>query len=171
MPKLENVDIGYRADLQKAFPSFHLNPIKQISQSFNEQYLLSADESQMFLWDVERSERPYLLCDRTGKIEDHPETINCCQMHPRHDSIFLYGMSKGLLNVGDLRTSSNADKNGISFRSISGRQTNLLLDLISNVSSASFTKNSKYIVSRDYLTVKIWDVCNPKKPLNTIMLQ
>ena len=55
MPKLENIDIGYRADLQKTFPSFHLNPIKQISQSFNEQYLLSADESQMFLWDVERS--------------------------------------------------------------------------------------------------------------------
>lgn len=169
MPKLENIDIGYRADLQKAFPSFHLNPIKQISQSFNEQYLLSADESQMFLWDVELSERPYLLCDRTGKIED--ETINCCQMHPKHDSIFLYGMSKGVLNIGDLRTSSNAEKNGISFRSISGRQTNLLLDLISNISSASFTKNSKYIVSRDYLTVKIWDVCNPKKPLNTIMLQ
>lgn len=55
MPKLENVEIGYKAELQRSFPSLHLNPIKQISQSFNEQYLLSTDESQMLLWDVERS--------------------------------------------------------------------------------------------------------------------
>lgn len=172
MPKLQNNYVGYKANLQKCFPSLHLNPIKQISQSFNEQYLLSADESQIFLWDVERPQRPYLVCDQTaGKIEDNSQVINCCQMHPKHDSIFLYGMSKGILNIGDLRISSNADKNSISFKSITGRQSNIILDLISNISSAIFTQNSKYIISRDFLTVKVWDVCNSKKPLNTIILQ
>ena len=31
--------------------------------------------------------------------------------------------------------------------------------------------SNKYIVSRDYLTVKIWDICNNKKPLNTFLIQ
>jgi serine/threonine-protein phosphatase 2A regulatory subunit B len=89
-------------------------------------------------------------------------------MHPKSDSMFLYGMSKGSLKLGDLRISANGESNSICFKT-SG-QKNFLLNLISNISSATFTKNCKYIVSRDYMTVKIWDVCNTKKPVNSILL-
>lgn len=91
-------------------------------------------------------------------------------MHPKNDSIFLYGMNKGSLKLGDLRISANIDTNSQSYKVISTTKNNYLLNLISNISSATFTKNCKYIVSRDYLTVKIWDICNNKKPVNTIML-
>ena len=91
-------------------------------------------------------------------------------MHPKNDSLFLLGMSKGSLRLGDLRISSKIDSNTTCFKS-SSVQKNYLLNLISNISSATFTQNCKYIVSRDYLTVKIWDVCNTKKPVNCIMLQ
>jgi serine/threonine-protein phosphatase 2A regulatory subunit B len=161
----------HKAVLQKSFPDLHLNPIRQISPSFNEQYLLSADESQMFLWDMERPEKPYNVCDHACLKEDEGEEITCCEMHPKHDSIFLYGMSKGSLKVGDLRLSANVENSAVTFKAGVGKQRNILFDLISSVSSATFSGNSKYIVSRDYLTVKVWDICNSKKPLSTIILQ
>jgi serine/threonine-protein phosphatase 2A regulatory subunit B len=32
-------------------------------------------------------------------------------------------------------------------------------------------KKGKYVAARDYLNVKIWDVCNPAKPLMTVPVQ
>lgn len=43
IPKLETVDSGYSAELKIELPNKHLNPIKQLSTSFNEQFLLSSD--------------------------------------------------------------------------------------------------------------------------------
>jgi serine/threonine-protein phosphatase 2A regulatory subunit B len=42
--------------------------------------------------------------------------------------------------------------------------------MLSSYSSADFTKQGKYIVSRDYLSVKLWDVCNNKKPILNVSL-
>ncbi len=40
--------------------------------------------------------------------------------------------------------------------------------MLGSYSSAEFTRQGKYIASRDFLTVKIWDTCNAKKPVITI---
>jgi serine/threonine-protein phosphatase 2A regulatory subunit B len=92
-------------------------------------------------------------------------------MHPKSDSLFLYGMSQGSLKVGDLRISGSGDKNTTCFKTIgSSQKSNYLLNLISNISSATFMQNGKYMVSRDYLTVKVWDICNTKKPVSCTVL-
>ncbi len=43
--------------------------------------------------------------------------------------------------------------------------------MISNYSSVQFLKKGKYIAARDFLTVKIWDVCQNKQPVFQINLQ
>lgn len=43
--------------------------------------------------------------------------------------------------------------------------------MISNYSSVEFIKGGKYIAARDFLSVKIWDVCQSKKPLLEVTLQ
>lgn len=91
-------------------------------------------------------------------------------MHPGHDSIFLYGMSKGSLKLGDLRASSKVESNSVSYKTSGSRQRNILLDLISNISSVKFSKNGKYLISRDFLTVKVWDINQTKKPLNVVQI-
>lgn len=50
-----------------------------------------------------------------------------------------------------------ADVNGSTFFS----------ELISLISDLKFTKNGRYMVTRDYLTVKIWDLNMDKKPVET----
>lgn len=169
IPKLEAVDAGYGAELKIELPNKHLSPIKQISRSFNEQFLLSSDESQIFMWDLEEAKRPYLVCDLTSNAKSERESISCASMHPNSDSLIVVGMNKGSLKISDMRLSSSFENNSTCLK-MGSSSKNYLIDLISNISSASFTQNGKYIVSRDYLTVKIWDVANTKKPVNTVIL-
>ena len=43
--------------------------------------------------------------------------------------------------------------------------------MISSYSSLTFINNSKYIATRDFLTVKVWDVCRTDKPVLSIAIQ
>lgn len=43
--------------------------------------------------------------------------------------------------------------------------------MISSYSSLGFLNNAKYLVSRDFLTVKIWDACKANKPVACISVQ
>ena len=43
--------------------------------------------------------------------------------------------------------------------------------MISSYSSLDFLSNGKYIACRDFLTVKIWDVCKTNKPVACITVQ
>lgn len=70
----------------------------------------------------------------------------------------------------DMRQSSNFN-DAVDFMSEKVAQKNFFTELVSSYSSAQFLKKGKYIAARDYLTVKVWDVCNASKPLTTITLQ
>jgi serine/threonine-protein phosphatase 2A regulatory subunit B len=48
---------------------------------------------------------------------------------------------------------------------------NFFTDLISSIHSINFTKNNKYLISRDYLNIKIWDLNNTKKPIHNICIE
>lgn len=37
--------------------------------------------------------------------------------------------------------------------------------MISCISSADFLPNSRYVIAREYLNIKIWDMANTRKPL------
>ena len=78
-------------------------------------------------------------------------------------------MNKGTLRVGDLRASSDIHKNGLTLCE-AGNHKNYIYQLLANYTGVKFIKGGKNIVTRDCLSVKIWDVCNAKKPVSTIML-
>ncbi len=70
----------------------------------------------------------------------------------------------------DLRKSSNFN-DAVDFVSEKPGQKNFFTELVSSYSSAQIIKKGKYVAARDYLTVKVWDVCNASKPLVTVNLQ
>lgn len=71
MPKLQNIESGFTAQLQKPFPNKHLASINSISVSNNEEYLLSSDDVQAFIWSLEDPNKPFMVADLLGneKIE------------------------------------------------------------------------------------------------------
>lgn len=91
-------------------------------------------------------------------------------MHPTSDSLFIFGTNKGNLKLCDLRISSNSDTTATNFRNQYPGQKNFLTDFLTSYSSVDFCRQGKYLVTRDFLSVKVWDVCNSKKPVNTFLL-
>lgn len=104
-----------------------------------------------------------------NEAEEQSELVTCSDVHPSSDSLFTFGMSKGTLKLGDLRTSSNSQTNGMSFGEAPNHK-NYIYELLASYSNVKFIRNGKYLATRDCLTVKIWDVCNGKKPVSQIML-
>jgi len=43
-------------------------------------------------------------------------------------------------------------------------------EIISSISDVKFSPNGRHIISRDYLTLKIWDVNMESKPVQTILI-
>jgi len=43
--------------------------------------------------------------------------------------------------------------------------------MVSSYSSIEFLKGGKYLATRDFLTVKLWDIANTKKPIIQVTLQ
>eukprot|EP00178_Gracilaria_changii_P021873 TRINITY_DN64816_c0_g1_i1.p1 TRINITY_DN64816_c0_g1~~TRINITY_DN64816_c0_g1_i1.p1 ORF type:complete len:105 (+),score=5.16 TRINITY_DN64816_c0_g1_i1:23-337(+) len=90
-------------------------------------------------------------------------------MHPTSDSLLAYGMSKGTLRLGDLRVSSNIQTSGTALGENPAHK-NYIYELLASYSDVKFTQKGKYLITRDCLTVKLWDVAAPKKPLHSVML-
>ena len=54
----------------------------------------------------------------------------------------------------------------------SGNATkNIFSEMVSSYSSVMFLPNGRGLVSRDFLTVKLWDVANTKKPIASVTVQ
>lgn len=75
----------------------------------------------------------------------------------RHNKLLNnYQSSTNLFHIPSL-VYEEVDENSSSFFS----------ELISLVSDLKFTQNGRYMVTRDYLTVKVWDLNMDKKPVET----
>ena len=73
--------------------------------------------------------------------------------------------------MGDLRKSSNCDHTAITFEEQdTGAQRNFFTEIVASISDISFSPNGRYIYSRDFLSVKVWDVNMPNKPVSTVQV-
>ncbi len=63
MPKLQSVENALEASNQCTFPSKHMTMINGMSCSYNEQYMISTDDVQAYLWNMEKPTKPYILAD------------------------------------------------------------------------------------------------------------
>ncbi|CAM6000069.1 unnamed protein product [Sphagnum balticum] len=88
------------------------------------------------------------------------EKITCSQIHPQTDNIFIFGTNKGVLGLNDIRTSV-ANSNTVSFNHKS-QDNNFLSEIINKYSSVVFLEGNRQIITRDLISLKVWDICNNK---------
>lgn len=73
MPVLDTVDNSLVASIKHEFPQKHQTNIHKISKSLNQQYLLSFDDIQGFMWNLQRPDKPYLVIDYL--LSSQPEDV------------------------------------------------------------------------------------------------
>lgn len=172
MPKLKLVDQGLCPTLKRTYPNLHEYHVNSLSIMQDGQNFLSSDDLRIHLWDLESVRSAYVLVDiKPDKIDDLNEVITTCTASPISDNNLVYGTSKATIKLVDLREGSNCTTKGLRFDDTSVKQQkNFFTDIVSSISDAKFTGDGRYVVSRDFLSVKTWDPKMPKTPLLTTML-
>ena len=104
------------------------------------------------------------------------EVITAVQCHPSQGSTFAYSSSRGVINMCDLRSSALCTSAARSF--FNPRRKNdefvknsFIADILNSISDINFSGDGRYIFSRDYLSVKVWDtaMCG-SLPVETVHL-
>ena len=81
----------------------------------------------------------------------------------------MYSSSKGTIKLSDMRSNSLCDSHAKVFEEyLDPASHNFFTEITSSISDVKFSHDGRYIVSRDYMTVKIWDLAMELKPVKTI---
>ena len=172
IPKLKIIDDGVNPIIKKVFPNLHGYHINGISSSPNGENIISSDDLKIYLWDFESTDIAYNIVDiKPENFDELNEVITTSKFHPISDTQFAYATSKGIINIGDMRSASNLNKPTLCFSNKEETaQRNFFTDIVSSISDIEYSKNGRYIFARDFLTVKVWDINMTKKPvcINTI---
>lgn len=95
--------------------------------------------------------------------------ITAATFHPRHCHIFAYSSSKGCIRLADMREAALCDRHTKLFEEPEPPGTkSFFSEIITSISDVQFGgEEGRYLLSRDYLTMKLWDVNMEARPLAT----
>ena len=123
-------------------------------------------------------------------MEELTEVITAAEFHPLHCNLFMYSSSNGTIKLGDMREAALCDRHvkcmsescfipkpGIKrlfplvFEEEEDPTTrSFFSEIITSISDVKFSHDGRYILSRDYLSLKIWDINMESRPLKTIQI-
>ncbi|TPX37895.1 hypothetical protein SeMB42_g06810 [Synchytrium endobioticum] len=170
LPKLVHHDSMIAAIPRKIYQNAHAYHINSISVNSDQETYLSADDLRVNLWNLNVSDQSFNIVDiKPLNMEELTEVITAAEFHPVHCNLFMYSSSKGTIKLADMRQSALCDKHAKQFEEEQDPSTkSFFSEIISSISDLKFSRNGRYILSRDYLTVKIWDLNMENKPVQTI---
>jgi serine/threonine-protein phosphatase 2A regulatory subunit B len=127
---------------------------------------------------------------KPANMEELTEVITAAEFHPTQCNVFMYSSSKSNIKLADMRDSALCDRHakcGSHYADFICRVTSYDLttvyeeeedptnrsffsEIISSISDVKFSRDGRYILARDYLSLRIWDVNMESRPLKTIQI-
>lgn len=102
-------------------------------------------------------------------MEELTEVITAAEFHPVHCNLLMYSSSKGNIKLCDMRSAALCDNYAQVFEEPEDPgNRSFFSEIISSISDIRFSADGRYILSRDYLNLRIWDINMPNQPLKTI---
>ncbi|KAI8997872.1 protein phosphatase PP2A regulatory subunit B [Pilobolus umbonatus] len=170
LPKLTHHDTIVAAVPRKVYANAHTYHINSISTNSDNETYLSADDLRINLWNLDISDQSFNIVDiKPANMEELTEVITAAEFHPQQCNVFMYSSSKGTIKLSDMRESALCDQYAKVFEEAEDpAHRSFFSEIISSVSDINFSHDGRYILSRDYLTLKIWDINMDNKPVQTI---
>lgn len=155
----------------------HQFPISSLAVSSDGEQFISSDHLRINLWNLNITDKSFNVVDiKPEDMQDLNEVMNVVDYHPSQGSLFLYGTSRANIRVCDLRERALCDNEAKSFGP--GKQNNttspaeqskgFFNELTQAITDAKFSKGGRFIVSRDFMSVKLWDMNMEKRPVETL---
>lgn len=192
LPRMTTHDSITAAVPRKVYANAHAYHINSISVNSDGETYISADDLRINLWNLNISDQSFstsrawfrLTADivdiKPVNMEELTEVITAAEFHPIHCNLFMYSSSKGTIKLADMRESALCDSHAKRELLVASHltavfeeeedptQKSFFSEIISSISDVKFSRDGRYILSRDYLTLKIWDIAMENKPVKTI---
>ncbi|KAJ0964602.1 hypothetical protein J5N97_025740 [Dioscorea zingiberensis] len=155
------------ARCRRVYAHAHDYHINSISNNSDGETFISADDLRINLWNLEISNQSFNIVDvKPTNMEDLTEVITSMEFHPTHCNMLAYSSSKGFIRLIDLRQSALCDSHSQLFeeRETPGSRS-FFTEIIASISDIKFAKNGRHILSRDYMTLKLWDISMNSGPV------
>jgi len=170
IPKIKQQGRAITANPRRVFANAHAYHINSVSVNSDGETFLSADDLRVNHWDLNRSDESFTVVDlKPDNMEELSEVITAAEFHKTNCHQFIFSSSRGTIRLADMRARALCDQQCKVF--CEPEPTNnksFFNEVVSSISDLKFTRDGQYIVSRDYLTVKIWDCRNESRPVTTV---
>ncbi|KAF2109547.1 WD40-repeat-containing domain protein [Lophiotrema nucula] len=170
LPRLTHHDTVVAAVPRKTYANAHAYHINSISVNSDGETFISSDDLRINLWNLNIQDQSFNIVDiKPANMEELTEVITAAEFHPISCNWFMYASSKGTIKLADMRESALCDQHAKQFEQEEDPSSrSFFSEIISSISDVRFSHDGRYILSRDYLTVKIWDVNMERTPIKTI---
>lgn len=170
LPVVKPVRTMIEASPRRVFANAHAYHVNSISINSDQETFLSADDLRINLWHLEISNQSFNIVDiKPPNMEELTEVITAAEFHPTECNLFVYSSSKGCLRLCDMRSQALCDQRGKLFYA-EETDKNFFTDVISSVSDVKFSVSGQKLMSRDYLTIKLWDLRMESEPTDVLQV-
>ncbi|KAJ6812826.1 serine/threonine protein phosphatase 2A 55 kDa regulatory subunit B beta isoform-like isoform X1 [Iris pallida] len=160
------------ARCRRIYAHAHDYHINSISNNSDGETFISADDLRINLWNLEISNQSFNIVDvKPANMEDLTEVITSAEFHPTHCNTLAYSSSKGSIRLIDLRQSALCDNHSKLFEEHEAPGSrSFFTEIIASISDIKFGKDGRHILSRDYMTLKLWDINMDSGPVATFQV-
>jgi serine/threonine-protein phosphatase 2A regulatory subunit B len=152
---------------KKNYCNAHAYNINSISMCSDGELFMSADDLRINLWNLEISSECFTFVDiKPSNMNELTEVITSAIFHPKECHTFVYGSSKGIVYLGDMRQHAICDKVTRCFKETENSDKSFFSEVTKSISDVQFSSNGKYIVARDYLNLYVWDTAMETSPVH-----
>jgi len=172
VPVLRPMELMVEASPRRIFANAHTYHINSISVNSDGETYLSADDLRINLWHMEITDQSFNIVDiKPANMEELTEVITASEFHPKECNLFVYSSSKGTIRLCDMRQSALCDTHSKLFEQPEDPlNRSFFSEIISSISDVRFSNSGRHMISRDYLTIKLWDLNMNSKPIQTYIV-
>ncbi|XP_038695760.1 serine/threonine protein phosphatase 2A 55 kDa regulatory subunit B beta isoform-like isoform X2 [Tripterygium wilfordii] len=171
-PTVTSHEMSLVARCRRIYSHAHDYHINSISNNSDGETFISADDLRINLWNLDISSQSFNIVDvKPANMEDLTEVITSAEFHPTHCNMLAYSSSKGSISLIDMRQSALCDSHSKLFEQLEMPGTrSFFTEIIASVSDLKFAKDGRHILSRDYMTLKLWDINMDSGPVATFQV-
>jgi serine/threonine-protein phosphatase 2A regulatory subunit B len=169
VPQVSSSEAVLAARCRRAYPNAHAYHINSISVNSDQATFISADDLRINLWSLDASSGSFTIVDiKPENMENLTEVITAAVFHPHNCALFAYSSSKGCIRLADMRERALCESHAKVFEEAELPGTrSFFSEIIASISDVQFGAGGRYLLARDYLTLKVWDVAMEARPLAT----
>ncbi|KZV27154.1 hypothetical protein F511_21661 [Dorcoceras hygrometricum] len=169
LPVVKSGETRLIARSKRVYAKAHHYHINSISNNSDGETFISADDLRINLWNLEVNIQSFNIVDlKPVNMEDLTEVITSAVFHPIHCNVLAYSSSRGSIRLIDLRQSALCDSHSkIYEEQLAPGSRTFFTEIIASISDVKFAKDGRYMLSRDFMTLKLWDVNMDSGPVAT----